>query len=108
MKAMLEARMVAAITQAPYLGDASTHGFARITASSQGGLAKLAITHSHKDLRGQAVRGARALISGRRSFKPSDGAKTASATEGTDFGLHVHTKPEMRSGALSVNIGVSL
>src|SRR5262249_39015070 len=52
MKAMLEPRMVAATTQPPFVGDGSTHGFARITASSQGGLAILAMIHSQ---RGRAV-----------------------------------------------------
>lgn len=45
MKAMLEPRMVAAMTQAPFRGDGSAHGFARIKASSQGGLAILAIIY---------------------------------------------------------------
>src|SRR5215472_6070215 len=49
IKAMLEPRMATAITQPLFAGDGSTHGFARITASSQGGLAMLAIIHSHRD-----------------------------------------------------------
>ena len=45
MNAMLEARMVAARIQAPLVGAGSWHGLARIAASSQGGLAILAIFH---------------------------------------------------------------
>src|ERR1051326_5116717 len=44
IKAMLEPRMVAAMIQPPPEGAGSMHGFARITASSQGGLAMVDMT----------------------------------------------------------------
>jgi hypothetical protein len=50
MKTMLEPRMAAAITQPPLAGNDSPQGFARITASSQGGLAMFPIIQSHQDL----------------------------------------------------------
>src|SRR5689334_8353922 len=45
IKDMLEPRMVAAIIQRPLAGDGSSHGRARITASSQGGLRISAMIH---------------------------------------------------------------
>src|SRR6516225_258111 len=63
MKAMLEPRMVAAMIQAPFRGEGSTHGFARIRASSQGGLAILAIIHSRRTCALKAFGVARWLIS---------------------------------------------
>src|ERR1700682_1362939 len=46
IKAMLEPRMVAARIQGPFVISGRPHEMARIAASSQGGLAMLAIIHS--------------------------------------------------------------
>src|SRR5258707_1202485 len=71
IKAMLEPRMVAASIQGPFVVAGRPHEPARITASSQGGLAMLAIVHS------QVEQVSRPVPTTERQDTVTDGVKRA-------------------------------